>query len=194
MFSSYRLFLIGLGFAMALLLWLFLDRSRLGAMVRAGVDDAAMAAGLGANIPALFTGIFGAGVALAALGGVAAGPVLGLYPGMDTEILIPAYVDANGRDSLGRGLDVASIAAAVAADRAVQREREALPHQIAMFAARYPETIDWLRGKLEADLDLYNLGNSDAILAQNNTFGATWTRPTLVIQPRFVKFTVRYDF
>jgi branched-chain amino acid transport system permease protein len=91
-FSSYRLFLIALGFAMALLLWLFLDRSRIGAMVRAGVDDAAMAAGLGANIPLLFTGIFGAGVALAALGGVAAGPVLGLYPGMDTEILIPAFI------------------------------------------------------------------------------------------------------
>ena len=77
-FSSYRLFLIALGFAIALTLWLFLDRSRLGAMVRAGVDDAAMAAGLGANVPALFTGIFGAGVALAALGGVSAGPVLGL--------------------------------------------------------------------------------------------------------------------
>src|SRR5215470_2860465 len=91
-FSSYRLFLIALGFAMALTLWLFLDRSRLGAMVRAGVDDAAMAAGLGANVPALFTGIFGAGVALAALGGVAAGPVLGLYAGMDTEILIPAFI------------------------------------------------------------------------------------------------------
>jgi branched-chain amino acid transport system permease protein len=61
-------------------------------MVRAGVDNAAMAAGLGANIPALFTGIFGFGVALAALGGIAAAPVLGLYPGMDTEILIPAFI------------------------------------------------------------------------------------------------------
>src|SRR4249920_1427747 len=91
-FSTYRLFLIGFGIAIALLLWLFLERSRLGAMVRAGVDDAAMAAGLGGNIPALFTGLFGAGVALAALGGVAAGPVLGLYPGMDTEILIPAFI------------------------------------------------------------------------------------------------------
>jgi branched-chain amino acid transport system permease protein len=91
-FSTYRLFLIGFGFVIALLLWLFLERSRLGAMVRAGVDDAAMAAGLGGNIPALFTGLFGAGVALAALGGVAAGPVLGLYPGMDTEILIPAFI------------------------------------------------------------------------------------------------------
>jgi branched-chain amino acid transport system permease protein len=91
-FSAYRLFLIGFGFAIALLLWLLLERSRIGAMVRAGVDNAAMAAGLGANIPALFTGIFGFGVALAALGGIAAAPVLGLYPGMDTEILIPAFI------------------------------------------------------------------------------------------------------
>jgi branched-chain amino acid transport system permease protein len=91
-FQGYRLFLIGLGFALALLMWLFLERSRLGAMVRAGVDDASMAAGLGANVPALFTAIFGAGVALAALGGVAAGPILGLYPGMDAEILIPAFI------------------------------------------------------------------------------------------------------
>src|SRR5262249_30635394 len=90
--STFRLFLLGFGLAIALLLGLFLDRSRLGPMVRAGVDDPAMAAGLGGNIPALFTGIFGAGVALAALGGVAAGPVLGLYPGMDSEILIPAFI------------------------------------------------------------------------------------------------------
>src|SRR5882757_2683900 len=91
-FSAYRLFLIGFGFAIALLLWLFLERSRIGAMVRAGVDDAQMASGLGGNIPALFSGMFGFGVALAALGGVAAGPILGLYPGMDAEILIPAFI------------------------------------------------------------------------------------------------------
>jgi len=46
------------------------------------------------------------------------------------EILIPAFVDPDGRDSLGRGLDEASVAAAVAADRAVRREREALPHYL----------------------------------------------------------------
>src|SRR4051812_5871747 len=91
-FSAYRLFLIGFGFAIAFMLWLFLERSRIGAMVRAGVDDAQMAAGLGGNIPALFSGMFGFGVALAALGGVAAGPILGLYPGMDAEILIPAFI------------------------------------------------------------------------------------------------------
>ena len=50
------------------------------------------------------------------------------------------------------------------------------------------------KGKLEANIDVYNLGNSDAILAQINTFGGTWLRPTAVIQPRFVKFTARYDF
>ena len=91
-FSAYRLFLIAFGFGIALLLWLLLERSRIGAMVRAGVDNAAMAAGLGANVPALFTGIFGFGVALAGLGGIAAGPILGLYPGMDTDILIPSFI------------------------------------------------------------------------------------------------------
>jgi branched-chain amino acid transport system permease protein len=114
-FSAYRLCLIGFGFAIALLLWLFLERSRIGAMVRAGVDNAVMAAGLGANIPALFTGIFGFGVALAALGGIAAAPVLGLYPGMDSEILIPAFIVIviGGMGSL-RGAFVGSLLIGVA--------------------------------------------------------------------------------
>jgi branched-chain amino acid transport system permease protein len=114
-FSVYRLCLIGFGFAIALLLWLFLERSRMGAMVRAGVDNAVMAAGLGANIPALFTGIFGFGVALAALGGIAAAPVLGLYPGMDSEILIPAFIVIviGGMGSL-RGAFVGSLLIGVA--------------------------------------------------------------------------------
>ncbi len=114
-FSAYRLFLIGFGFAVALLLWLLLERSRIGAMVRAGVDNASMAAGLGANIPALFTGVFGFGVALAALGGIAAGPVLGLYPGMDTDILIPAFIVTviGGMGSL-RGAFVGSLLIGIA--------------------------------------------------------------------------------
>src|SRR6202162_4369625 len=114
-FSAYRLFLIGFGFAIALMLWLFLERSRIGAMVRAGVDNAVMAAGLGANIPALFTGIFGFGVALAALGGIVAAPVLGLYPGMDTVILIPAFIVIviGGMGSL-RGAFVGSVLIGIA--------------------------------------------------------------------------------
>ena len=113
--TNYRLFLIGFGSAVAILLWLFLDRSRLGAMVRAGVDNRLMAAGLGANIPALFTGIFSLGVALAAIGGVAAGPVLGLYPGIDSDILIPAFIVIviGGMGSL-RGAFVGSLVVGIA--------------------------------------------------------------------------------
>jgi branched-chain amino acid transport system permease protein len=113
--TNYRLFLIGLGSAVAILLWLFLDRSRLGAMVRAGVDNRVVAAGLGANIPALFTGIFSLGVALAAIGGVAAGPVLGLYPGIDSDILIPAFIVIviGGMGSL-RGAFVGSLVVGIA--------------------------------------------------------------------------------
>jgi branched-chain amino acid transport system permease protein len=91
-FSAYRLFLIGLGGAITVLLWLFFEWSRLGAMVRAGVDNATMAASLGGNVPLLFSSVFGAGVGLAAVGGVVAGPVLGLYPGMDNDILVPAFI------------------------------------------------------------------------------------------------------
>src|ERR1700734_3131750 len=114
-FSVYRLCLIGFGFAIALLLWLFLERSRIGAMVRAGVDNAVMAAGLGANIPALFTGSFGFGEEWRAPVGISAAPVLGLYPGMDSEILIPAFIVIviGGMGSL-RGAFVGSLLIGVA--------------------------------------------------------------------------------
>lgn len=107
---KYRLFIIGFGFVIAFLLWLFLERSRVGAMVRAGVDDADTASGLGINVQLLFASIFALGVGLAALGGAVAGPVLGLYPGMDIEILIPAFIVVviGGMGSL-RGAFVASI-------------------------------------------------------------------------------------
>lgn len=88
----YRLFLIAFGFLLAISLWLVMDRSRIGAMVRAGVDDAATAEGLGVNVLLLSSAIFAVGIALAALGGVLAGPILGVYPGMDFDILIPAFI------------------------------------------------------------------------------------------------------
>lgn len=107
---KYRLFLIAFGGLVALLLWLFLERSRVGAMVRAGVDDAFTATGIGINVPLLFAAIFALGVGLAAVGGTVAGPILGLYPGMDIEILIPAFIVVviGGMGSL-RGAFVASI-------------------------------------------------------------------------------------
>lgn len=107
---KYRLFLIVFGGLIALMLWLFLERSRVGAMVRAGVDDAFTANGIGINVSLLFAGVFALGVGLAAIGGAAAGPILGVYLGMDIEILIPAFIVVviGGMGSL-RGAFVASI-------------------------------------------------------------------------------------
>jgi branched-chain amino acid transport system permease protein len=107
---KYRLFLIAFGGLVGLVLWLFLERSRVGAMVRAGVDDAFTATGIGINVPLLFASVFALGVGLAAVGGTVAGPILGLYPGMDIEILIPAFIVVviGGMGSL-RGAFVASV-------------------------------------------------------------------------------------
>lgn len=107
---KYRVFLIFFGGLIAFALWAFLERSRLGAMVRAGVDDAFTANGIGINVSLLFAAVFAAGVGLAALGGAAAGPVLGLYLGMDIEILIPAFIVVviGGMGSL-RGAFVSSV-------------------------------------------------------------------------------------
>jgi branched-subunit amino acid ABC-type transport system permease component len=91
-FPVYRLFLIGFGIALAVALWLFLERTRIGTMIRAGVDDSAMANGLGINVSLLFTSIFALGAGLAALAGVAAGPIVGIYLGMDVDIMVPAFI------------------------------------------------------------------------------------------------------
>ncbi len=91
-FPLYRLWLIVFGLLLAALLWLFLERTRLGAIVRAGVSDAQLVSGLGINIQLVFAGVFALGVALAALAGVIGAPVLNLYPGLDFEILILTLV------------------------------------------------------------------------------------------------------
>jgi branched-subunit amino acid ABC-type transport system permease component len=91
-FPVYRLTMIGLGLAIAALLWLAIERTRIGAIVRAGVSDSQMVSGLGINIQLVFAGVFAVGTALAALSGVAAAPILNLYPGLDFEILILAMV------------------------------------------------------------------------------------------------------
>ena len=83
----YRLALIAIAAALAVAIWLVVDRTRLGAMLRAGVDDRQMARGVGIPVYRLFTSVFGIGAALAGLGGVLAGPVLSAYPGLDLDML-----------------------------------------------------------------------------------------------------------
>jgi branched-chain amino acid transport system permease protein len=91
-YPFYRLFLIAVGLVIAGGLWWFQEHTRLGTMLRAGVDDAEIARALGINVSLLFTFVFAAGAALAALGGVLAAPVLSLYPGADFDALILAFV------------------------------------------------------------------------------------------------------
>jgi hypothetical protein len=62
------------------------------------------------------------------------------------------------------------------------------------FDLRFTKIVAIGRGRVDLNVDLYNAFNSDAILVQNNTFGAAWQRPITVIQPRFVKLSVRWDF
>lgn len=91
-FPIYRLFVIGVAFALAAALWFLLERSRLGAMIRAGVDDLAMARAMGIRTSLLFSVVFCLGSALAGAGGVLAGPILSVYPGLDTDMLPLALV------------------------------------------------------------------------------------------------------
>jgi branched-chain amino acid transport system permease protein len=91
-YPVYRLFVIALGLAIAAGLWLLLERTRIGAVVRAGVDDREMAEALGINVKAVFTAVFGLGALLAGLAGVVGGAYLSLAPGTDTQILTYALV------------------------------------------------------------------------------------------------------
>ncbi len=91
-YPSYRLFLIGLSLAAGAALWLFWERSRLGAMIRACVDDRAMAAAMGIRVDLVFAGVFTVGAVLAGLAGVLGGPVVGTFIGLDFDVLLLAVV------------------------------------------------------------------------------------------------------
>ena len=87
-YPAYRLFIIGLGIVTQIGLYFALERTRLGALVRAGVDDRQTAETLGVNISAVFMLVFAIGTYLAGVAGVVAAPIFGVYPGMDATIII----------------------------------------------------------------------------------------------------------
>lgn len=91
-FPIYRLAIIMIGLSIAVLLWLFQEKTLVGAIVRAGVDDREMVTVLGININLIFTGVFALGAFMAGFGGVIGGALLGAYQGMDLEVLILALV------------------------------------------------------------------------------------------------------
>ena len=87
-YPAYRLFIIGVGLAVLAALHFGLERTRLGAIVRAGVDDRTMVAALGINVERAFFIVFCVGCWLAGLAGVVSAPVFSIFPGMDMSILI----------------------------------------------------------------------------------------------------------
>ena len=89
-FPAYRLVTILIGIVIFFVLWWFQQKTLWGAIVRAGVNDKQMVSGLGINISLVFTLIFAFGALLAGFGGVIGAPLLGLYPGLDSEVQILA--------------------------------------------------------------------------------------------------------
>ena len=113
-YPRYRLAVLAVGIIVLLLLWLLMNRTRLGALIRAGVDDAETVEAMGINIRQVFVATFMLGMALAAVAGALGGAFLSLYPTADSEILVYslAVVIIGGRGSLG-GAAVGSLAVAM---------------------------------------------------------------------------------
>jgi branched-chain amino acid transport system permease protein len=91
-YPVYRVVVIGVGLAVAALLWVVVTRTRTGMLIRAGASNRTMVAALGVNVRLLYTLVFGAGAALAGLAGLMAGPIYAVQPGMGEQILIQVFV------------------------------------------------------------------------------------------------------
>jgi branched-chain amino acid transport system permease protein len=91
-YSSYRLALLPIGIAIGVALWLFLNRTRIGMMIRAGVDDRGMLSAAGVNVNLVFAITFAIGAGLAGFGGVIGAVELSMVPGEDTRLLLASLV------------------------------------------------------------------------------------------------------
>jgi branched-chain amino acid transport system permease protein len=91
-YPYYRIFILGCGIAVLIVMTVILMKTRIGIIVRGAVSDAEMVGALGTNVPLVFLGVFAMGTALAGLGGAIAGPFLGTNPGMGFDILADAFV------------------------------------------------------------------------------------------------------
>jgi branched-chain amino acid transport system permease protein len=109
-FPMYRVFMIGLVAVVGSILWWTIETTRFGAIIRATVDDAQMARGVGVDTSRVSMAVFALGASLAALGGVIGGGFTGIYPGLDFEVLPLAFavVIIGGMGSL-RGALVGSL-------------------------------------------------------------------------------------
>jgi len=91
-FPTYRLVVLVIAVVTAIVLYRLMERTRIGAMIRAGVDDPQMARAVGIPVSRLFTTVFCLGAALAAAGGIIGGPIMSAYPGLDADMLPLALI------------------------------------------------------------------------------------------------------
>ena len=91
-YPTYRLFVLGVAVVVGVLLWLFLNRTRIGMMVRAGVDDREMLDASGVNVNLVFVIVFAIGAGLAGFAGVIGGSALSIAPGEDVRYLLASLV------------------------------------------------------------------------------------------------------
>jgi branched-chain amino acid transport system permease protein len=113
-YPRYRLFVLLVGILVLVLLWALMNHTRLGALIRAGVDDSETVEALGVNIRKLFVVTFMLGMVLAGIAGALGGAFLSIYPTADSEILVfsLAVVVIGGRGSLA-GAALGSLAVAL---------------------------------------------------------------------------------
>jgi len=91
-FPIYRLFVIAVTAAVLVALWLFLEKTNVGLIIRAGSRDPLMVRALGVDLGRIWLLVFGIGIAMAGLAGVLAGPMRGVYAEMGVEIIIECFV------------------------------------------------------------------------------------------------------
>jgi branched-chain amino acid transport system permease protein len=91
-FPVYRLFVIAVTIVVLVALWLFLEKTNVGLIIRAGSRDALMVRALGLNLNRVWLLVFGIGIGMAGLAGVLAGPMRGVYAEMGVEIVIECFV------------------------------------------------------------------------------------------------------
>ena len=92
LYPVYRLAIIAAGLVVAALLYVLVNHTRVGMLVRAGASNAPMVSALGVNIQRLFMVVFGFGAMLAGFAGAMVAPILSVEPGMGDNILILAFV------------------------------------------------------------------------------------------------------
>jgi branched-chain amino acid transport system permease protein len=91
-YSKYRFFACGVAAVLIVALWAFIEKTQVGAVIKAGAHDSEMVRALGYNLSRLRMGVFALGTALAAIAGIIMAPIWGLRPHVGVDAVVPAFL------------------------------------------------------------------------------------------------------